>query len=264
MANKYRALLIQSLENNGGYSAGYRGSSPISYCVGLYYADIGARNMEALARDIHGADDWGPAPDLRWDESAVFYDIQWQMCDGINDDEGMKTLSPDVARRCGFNYKTPTGQLYYRRRGSKDCAYYPAKVEGWLIVNPYADLSFDVDFSLQGRQGKHLCIDSFEGKSLKGISADDLIDAVKHDDTYSNKWCQKLYAAMQEWDSCFTPKKASEEMEYLASMRFADEWRDRRNDWYDALSRARKARAAGRAEAVARDYWASRDVVTQG
>lgn len=267
MANVFRRLLADAIRRNGGYSRGYHDRFAVSYEVGLYYIDLSLSHLERLARKEHNAAEWGAPPAIEWDENRVFESIQWQMCEGLNDDDGNRTLSPETAARCGFAYNTPTGLKYYSRIvPGKDFAYHPAKVAGWKIVNPYCAPFFEVTFGLYGRGGKHLCVTEFEGKSLDNISADDLADAIENDDSgdYPNRWCRSLYAAMLDWGQTFTERNASAEMEYLAAMQLADEWRERRNNWFDELTRARKARGAAKREASERAYWESRDVETMG
>lgn len=260
MPNAYRELLARAIEQNGGYSRHYE-SFALSFVVGLYYADLSAKHLYTVAKKEHAqlppltpAIDWNADDECEWCQSV--------MSDSLRTD-CYKTYSNETAKRFGLPYHTVPWLKYWRKRSARDIAYYLAKVPGWAIVNPYCNEEYRADFGLYGRCGKHLCVESFEGRSLK-MSADDLAEAIRNDDRgdYPNKWCQRLLAMLTEWNSCFTSHKASAELEYIAADQLVQRLIERGGAWRAALAEARKQKAARIAESAAREYWASRDVLT--
>jgi len=264
MSNAYRELLAQAIEKNGGYSRGYHERFALAFTVGLYYANIDREHIYKKA-----VQEFGPLAPLtygiEWDENDEWQSAQESMACGLNDDDGNRTYSPDTAARYGLPYHSAPGLKYWRRRKAGDVCGYAAKLPGWWIVNPYANETYGVEFGLYGRGGKHLCVESFEGKSLQ-LSSDDLADAIRNDEdgSYPNKWCQRLLAMLTEWEQCFTSRNASAELEYLCAERMAQRVNERADAWRAALAKARTAKAARIKESEARDYWASRDVLTVG
>ncbi len=264
MANKYRELLAQVIENNGGYSAGRGGTFALEFTVGLYYADLSVEHLYKIA-----VENFGPLPPLtpaiEWDVAQAWEWAQQNMTDTLNDNEGYCTYSPSNAKLYGMPYCTPPGLKYWRRKKEGDVCGYPAKVSGWWIVNPYCNESYSVKFGLYGRGGKHLCIESFEGVRLD-MSADQLADAIRNDEdgTYSNKWCQRLLCMVVEWEKCFTSKLASAELEYQCADQLAQRLLERGAAWRKALANARAEKKAHAIEKEERSYWASRDIVAIG
>lgn len=120
--------------------------------------------------------------------------------------------------------------------------YHPSKHPS--IVKVMNDTSYDVKFTCEGRGGSHVCITEFEGVDMRKFDKEQLLD----DDSsnYSNWWCQKLLAMMHEWDICLTSKNASDDM--MCRMASSMEGQ------LDELNR----------ETEQREYWNSRDVVTEG
>jgi len=262
MPNTYRELLARAIEKNGGYSRGYNERFALAFTVGLYYANLDVNNIYKKA-----VQEFGPLPPLtpaiEWDEQGEWESGQESMAYGLEDDDGYRTYSPDTANRFGLPFHTGPGLKYWRRRKAGDVSGYPAKLPCWWIVNPYCNETYTVEFSLYGRCGKHLCVESFEGVSLR-ISSDDLADAIRNDDngSYPNKWCKRLLAMLTEWEQYFTSSNASAELEYLCADQLAQRLQDRSNTWRAALAKARAAKAARIKEREAREYWASRDVLT--
>lgn len=105
-----------------------------------------------------------------------------------------------------------------------------------------------VEFGLYGRQGKHLCIEEFEGLTLKGLSEDELAEKLMHqsgdskdgwdevvdepklrrgwDWTISNEDVDTLYRYIRQCEVDFTPEKAGKEVQYQAAwqlLRLAEE-----------------------------------------
>lgn len=233
--NKYRHMLADAIESNCGYSRGYWDRWAISYEVGLYYADLDLDNIYQVMLKEHGY--LPPPTSIEWDEQQVWNTVQEMMVWGLNDDDTNRTYSPDTAKRYGLGYyRYP--QKYKRR--TNECAFYPAKKEGWIRDDPYICEYFDVKFGLAGRCGKHLVVEEFEGRSL-AVSADALAEDIRDDDcgNYSNHWCVRLLAMMDEWESIFTSRNASKEMEYQAAFLLHQELSDQADRWRKALSDAR-------------------------
>lgn len=214
MANKYRELLARAIEQNQGYSRSYHERFALAFTVGLWCADLSLESIYTIAAKEFGtlpplspAVEW--SPDNEWERGVQC------MVASLEDGDSYRTYSPDTANRYGLPYHSRPWLKYWRRRKAGDTAYYPAKVSGWVIVNPYCNETYRVGFGLYGRGGKHLCIESFEGVGLD-MCSDDLAEAIRNDDggNYSNKWCQRLLAMIAEWDQCFTSKNASAELEY--------------------------------------------------
>lgn len=224
MANTYRELLARAIESNGGYSRGYGERFALSFNVALYYANLDVDHIYALA-----VKEFGELPPLtpafEWDANYEWECGQKFMAQSLADSDCYKTYSPDTAKRYGMPYHTSPWIKYWRKRKPDDTSYYPAKVPGWIIVNPYCNESYDVEFGLYGRGGKHLCIEAFEGVRMD-MSADDLAYAIRNDEAgdYSNKWCQRLLAMMAEWEQCFTPEAASAELEYQCASSLYWKW----------------------------------------
>ena len=84
--------------------------------------------------------------------------------------------------------------------------------------------AYNVEHGFYGRQGGHLCIESFEGRSLK-LSPESLENEMMQgrEDGYgdANYWAfdeiKKLYKMCRQWEVDFTPDKASREVEYQAA-----------------------------------------------
>lgn len=229
--NSFRKLVAEAISRNAGYFYDRRDRWPVEYTVGLYYADLDRDNIEQLAVSQHGltlAQIEAARPLLKWNPDHVWTSVQEQMSSGLNDNDGNRTYSPTTAARYGLPHdRFP--QIYKRR--TDECAYYPAKKEGWIRESPYTCKMYRAEFSLAGRGGKHLVVDEFDGKTLRGWNSDELAETLLNDEEchyhgFTNAWCQGLLAMMQEWDACFTSRIASNEMEYLAADRYAQEVRE--------------------------------------
>lgn len=213
--NVYRKMLIEAVERNGGYYTRWE-SYPIEYVVGLYYT-LGDLDDYADAMINEKTLDpklWGIIKEDfsdSFDMDDHWHDVQGRMAD--LDDCAYRTYSPETAAKFGLPYEKFPNKY---QRIDKDLAYFPAQKKGWKRVNPYINLEFEVDFTLQGRNGKHLCIAKFDGHTLGGLSNERFIEALEDPDTqFSNEWCRNLLAMMEEWEVCFTPKAASSEFDYL-------------------------------------------------
>lgn len=226
--NIFRKLLIEKLEQNGGYSSGYHDRYAIEYEVGLYYVDTDIDHLAKVAAEHHGLDlklFELVRDDIDWD-----YDQQWRwaqetMASHLNDSDCYSSYGTDTAKMFGLPYKR--FPLQYKRR-TDEMAYYPAAKRHWLLVDPYINRHFEVKFGLAGRGGKHLVITEFEGYELN-ISNRELIDRLEHNEegyNYTNKWCQALLAMMHEWEKCFTSKIASEELEWYMADQLAQKVED--------------------------------------
>lgn len=216
--NTYRKMLAKAIENNGGYSRGYHDRFAISYEVGLYYADTDIDHIAQVAAEHHGLDlklFEVVRDQLDWDEDQHWRWAQGDMAEDLNDDYAHNTYGPDTASKFGLPYRAFPRKY---KRQTDEMAYYPSTKAGWILVDPYINLDFDVKFGLYGRSGKHLCVESFEGIDLTQ-SSESLVEEILSEDTYyssgySNVWCRNLLAMMHEWEEMFTSKKASAELEW--------------------------------------------------
>lgn len=224
--NIFRELLARAVEDNGGYYGSRRERWPLSFAVGLYYADLDRAHMEALAVQDHGvtkAQIEASRPLVAWNPEREWTDVQQQMYDGLNDDDGNRTYSPATATRFGLPFER-FPKTYKRRTG--EGAYFQAAIPGWVIEDPYTCRYYDVEFQLRGRSGKHLVINEFRGRDLHGLSSERLAEILRSDEEMhshgiTNVWCHALLAMITEWTERFTSRNASAEMEYLAADQFA-------------------------------------------
>jgi hypothetical protein len=200
-----RKMLQKVFDDNGGYSTRY-GRFPLSYDVSLNSVELEIEELIKLnnitdpevveALSSIAGDDWDSEDVYRW----ALEDAQR----GIDDNGTYGMLSPETAIRYGFQY--------YRKpqykRVTNENAYYPAKVKGWMVVNPYM-LGADVELSLEGRGGKHLCVFKVNGKEL----TNDV-------DSYTNEQCRLLLALNCEWEESFNSEAATAEVQYQVNHRF--------------------------------------------
>lgn len=238
--NIFRKLLIEKLEENGGYHARYD-SYAIEYEVGLYYADTDIDHLAKVAADEHGLDlklFELVRDDIEWDDDQQWSWAQETMAWQLDDSDCYATYGADTAKMFGLPYERFPRQ--YARR-TNEMAFYPAANRNWLLVDPYINRHFEVQFGLAGRGGKHLVITEFEGRKLN-ISNSDLIDLLQapedwyYCNDYTNKWCRNLLAMLTEWEKCFTSKIASEELEW----RMADQLAKAVEDYVDEPEFAEK------------------------
>ena len=244
--NTYRRLLAEAIERNGGYSRGYHDRYPIEYDVSLWRADLDVDHVYKKMCETHGY--LPPITGLEWDEEQIWRWTQEDLYHSL-DCDAYRTYSTDTAKRFGLPYhRFP--QRYKRR--TNECAYYPAKLAGWRREDPYIPEYYDVKFELAGRGGKHLVVTEFQGRRLEGFSSDELAERIRESEceTYSNVWCNRLLAMMHEWDKCFTPEAAADEMEYQAADRMYSEQYDRTQAWRKALKRARFDHAMAKAALI--------------
>jgi len=247
--NKLRLVLADRVEANGGYSRNYE-SYPIEYDVSVYRADLDRDNIYEVMCKGYGY--LPPPTSLEWDEQQQY---DWALEDAARsirdgDDDGYKTYSPATAAKYGLPYYTTPRK--YRRKVAGDMCYYPAKKAGWVLDKPYCCEQLDVKFSLAGRGGKHLVVRQFEGVKLN-MSAKDLASDIReggdngyYGTKYTNQWCVRLLAMMEEWEKCFTPEIASKEVEFQAAYRMHVELGEQAVAWREALKVAREAREVAR------------------
>lgn len=211
--NAYRKMLIEAVESNNGYHARWV-SYPIEYTVGLYYT---RNRVEDYAEDLISSGELDPKLwSLIEDEFVEDFDMdaEWQhvqedMSQALDYD--FRTYGQATATKFGLPYRRIPNQY---KRLDKEVAYWPTSKKGWILVDPYINLQFDVEFSLEGRGGKHLVIAGFEGHKLAGMSSRAFIEALEDPDTkFSNEWCRNLLAMMQEWGVLFTSKATSYEFD---------------------------------------------------
>ena len=260
--NIFRKLLIEALERNDGYGGNYRHDSyPIAFNVKVHGScDVdhiidklaeGDPKQAKLARYLMDNDL------IQWDGDSEWYWAVEQARESVTDSDSYRTMSPTTATRFGLPY-TRFPRKYKRR--TNEGAFYPAGKPGWMSVDPYTAPRYDVEFAFAGRSGGYVVIDGFEGKQLRGMSAESLIDDIKDDNGgYTNKWCQALVAMIYEWDRCFTPRQATEEVRHHMAYRLGcivEEWRE-------AMRDVREAKKATAKEAIEVAYWHERDVMTE-
>lgn len=191
--NIFRKLLIEKLEENGGYHARHD-SYAIEYEVGLYYVDDSLKHLSNIAAREYGMDMALyelVKNDIDWDDEQRWRHAQESIAWGLDGDCCYRMLMSDTAKRFGLSDET----------------------------------RYEVEFGLAGRMGKHLVVTSFEGQDLR-ISNRDLIEYLDDNEEgqhFSNQWCQALLAMMHDWEVMFTSKIASEEMEYELAFRLAEE-----------------------------------------
>jgi hypothetical protein len=261
--NIWRKLLAAKLRDNCGYQSRDI-TSPIEFNVAIDNVDFSPAYLVKKAIESGEVSQKGAARDpvlmqhleREWDEkhqARVWEWVREQMWEGVtgkHPDDYLRSYGAETARRYGLPFEVFPKR--YRRR-SAEMAYHPAAKPGWILVEPYQPLYFDVRFGLYGRGGKHLCVESFEGVDLASTSADDLADGIEcyTGGDYSNRWCRNLLAMMGEWEQQFTTKVVRDEAEYQAAGYIAQDV----TEWYQ------KKRDAAR-EARERKFWERRDVVT--
>ena len=260
--NIFRKLLIDALEDNGGYGGHYRSDRyPIAFnvkvngsCDVTHIIDKlaeGDPKLAKLARYLMDNDL------IQWGGDSEWYWAVEQARESVTEGDAFRTMSPATAIRFGLPYiRFPRK---YKRR-TTEAAYYPSDKPGWVLVNPYVAPQYSVSFAFAGRSGGYVVIDGFEGKQLRSMSTESLIDDIKDDDGgYTNEWCQALVAMIYEWDRCFTPKVATDEVRYQMAFslgRIVEEWRE-------AMRDTREAKKAAAREAIEVAYWHERDVMTE-
>jgi hypothetical protein len=193
MAGRYNTWIRQSLIDRlkvHGYH-GNRKWYALSYTVLFYDSiDTAEEASEFLIERGHFINETDLAirfPDFESEFYAIagpdmYRHAQESLIDGLTDDEGYRTWSPETARKYGFDY---TG-------------------DG-------ADRPFEVEFRTLGRGGKHVVVVEFDGVSLDA----DLAECIAGEDwentgSVSNQWCRKLMGMMDEWDVMLTTANAHE------------------------------------------------------
>lgn len=268
----WRELCARAVEANCGYSSGYFDRYALSWDVAINWG-VPDADSPGIQTDAFNAlaENWGVTREQfdavvsqeawdawaeEWDDessqSRVWSWVQEDMARGVTDADTYRTIRREIATRYGLSYERFPKQ--YTKIMQEDKCYYPAGVKGWQLVNPWTMPQFKVEWEFAGRQGKHLCLSWFEGKSLR-MRSDDLSADITSDseaESYSNEWCQKLLAFIHECDLCFTSANVKQEFEYQVSFRAADEL----HDLYEECVAAAKEKAEA-------DYWAERDVMTE-
>ncbi len=224
----WRGLLIEALAENGGYGGHRRGEgSPVSYNVALDYVTTDYDTVRTkMLKDYPETADFPAVPVEDWDriaDSRYAWAIEDAQRGVVEDNYVYCMMSPATSKQFGLP----------------------------------ADATYDVGFSLEGRSGKHLCVTRFDGHDLSGV---DLIAQLQDqtDDkncepyhVYTNQWCRQLLAMMTEWDECFTPRKASDEVMYHMASTMMQQCEE-----------MHIAAAAASLEAARIQEWAERDVIT--
>jgi len=256
---KVNERLIDALEKNCGYLSGRHDKWPIAYNVKIGRIKTDPDTLLALAKadDMipHATTEWHPdvLEHLEKHEDGFDYEFELEMMrEGVSDDDTYRTYSPKTAARFGLPYYN---KRVYARRDATKLAYYHIGKGDWALVNPYSCKYFDVKFGFAGRSGGYIVIEEFEGRTLRGMSTEDLTDMLqdRSESTYmTNEWCRNLLAMMYEWDQCFTPEIATKELQYQITSRIAS----MHNEAVDAD----EARTQEQSEV---SYWQTRDVMTE-
>lgn len=194
MAGRYntwlRKALLNRLEGHDYYGGGHSRYA-LAYTVEFYGSiDSVEEASELLVKHGHFVNETDltirfPDFESRFeavDEPDMYREAQGRLIDDLTDDEGLRTWSPETARRYGFDY---TG-------------------DG-------ADRPFEAKFNTMGRGGKHVVVVEFDGVVLGA----DLVECIanvdwQHTGMVSNQWCRKLMGMMDEWDTMLTTANAHE------------------------------------------------------
>lgn len=216
MAGRYNTWLREKLaarvEHRDGYWATSYTHYPIEFTV-RYLATAGAADkvigrlieqghfmnetdlmlQHPLFKEWYEGDvrtDYGVLNDRECPSDESLYEwSQSSLIDDLNNDEGFKTWSPKTAAKYGFGY-----------------------------TGPGADTPFECDLGTYGRGGKHVCVMSFQGVKLAGISVSGFVEIVRTPEPYgprfSNVWCRQLMGMMDEWDEMLTDENATRCGEY--------------------------------------------------
>lgn len=198
--HKSRRAKVDYICGIGGYWANRQARFPLEFTVGTYYADL---DFDSIWGRIKKSGEWGDR-------------------------------KPDLVEFCAKDvYKEYSNDLW---------SY--AVEDIWRSLNDGdtfrtlydSGTSIDVTFGLYGRGGKHLCLESCEGITLKGLSEEDLEellmtqsspygdDDVQDEDTLKKGWewtidsavLNRFYRYVRQCEIDFTSKKASVEVEYYA------------------------------------------------
>lgn len=223
--HKSRKAKVDYITDIGGYFS-RDGQYPLEFNVACYSADL---DFESLFKTLLESGEVGPdvnRDDLRAAAAAAYKEDKDNLWDWALEDA------------CRDLHET-------------DC--YRMLWDGTMV---------DVKLGLYGRGGKHLCLESFEGLSMRGLSPEDLEEKLMRqegytsrgsDDTseegklrrgwswdYSNEFIDKLYRYVRQCEVDFTPAKAGAEVQYQAA------WHLGRvaEDALEALQQARADREA--------------------
>jgi hypothetical protein len=205
MHKKLKQHIAQMVERNGGYiGGGYHTSTyPLEWNVEIGYSCEWEDALEAARKQFSefGLDHF-PAPVLKravvevkrnYDAYRRWEWVQEDMVRDLNDDDGLRSCSPDVFRK-------------------------------WGIIEPKGGLYFDVKWDLVGRCGKHLVMAEFEGVILRGVRNSDLVEWILNGDDYenvSNHDLRCLAAYIEECDRMFSRKAVKEEFYYKLGWQLA-------------------------------------------
>lgn len=195
---KLREHLIGRLESIGGYYGSRSHSYPIEFTVHVLPTIDHESIRDAM---IENGMFQGPADfTLQYPDFESWFDREYpnvyalldsarsMLCDDLNgNDDGINRWSPKTATRWGFEYKG----------------------EG-------ADKTFDCEYRIYGRNGKHVCIAAFDGVKLEGTSTNDMVHILNtcnekggNDyENYSNVWVRKFLGMLEEWEQIFTSANA--------------------------------------------------------
>jgi hypothetical protein len=207
VSNVFRRLLLDQLQGRG------YGKYDLEWNVRCDYFDVEQLWHVANAENIMEID-----VEQLWDnaiESTRY---------SLDNDDCYSTYSPATAARYGLPYH---GKRKYKRRTSEIC-YHPAGKPGWILDKPYVNSQFDCTFELQGRQGKHLVLTHFEGIECRDL------DCKIEDGDVSNQWCRNLLAMLEEWDVCFTPERASENVKHYMVDQIEQDYRQMLEEWEES------------------------------
>lgn len=207
--HRSRAARVAYLVSVGGYRAS-RQSYPLEFTVGTYYADLTLEHLMPLA--LAALDDPGPVSD----------------CLTVN--ERCALLAASVTEA----YTDSSSYLYEWALDDVRSALHDADTYRMLYDGSEV---LDIGLELLGRGGKHLCITRFPGVGdLRGLDSEALgellLEQTRWDGSdvehapvlrkgyewrVSSKDVEALYRYVRQCEVDFTSKKASAELEYLAT-----------------------------------------------
>jgi hypothetical protein len=214
--HKSRCAKVDYLCSIGGYAQSHRGRWPIEFCVAAYNVDASFYSLwEGMLAHTPSASEH---IDVITDANRELYSI----------------AANRVYESCGDN-------LY-------DWAMDSARQS--LFDDEFYQDEHGLSFELQGRQGKHLVLNSAGGFALCGIREDDLHDVLMEQTSFdtadsvtdkdilkngfewevSTEALYKLYRSVRNAEVWFTPEKAAaqvqHEVEWTFYQRVADEYTD--------------------------------------
>lgn len=228
--NPYRMLLAQRLLDNGGH-----GSYPIAYDVSL---SCMATDWDSVLANLKRTDHVSPeafrvrsvVEEVRdeYDADRLWNWTHDSMLESLKDSDCYRTYGPTTAARYGL----PDG--YGKRIVKPEGAicYYPAGKTSrgtQIVFDGYRSEHYQTTFELRGPGSKYLVIAAFEDVELASFPSQRLAEILLRNDEqtnhgFSNYWCHKLLAMMDEWSSCFSSEAINKEFDYQFAFHLGQEF----------------------------------------